>query len=262
MRSVKNIVCFILLLIISTSCSEEKNGTEKIEAKNKSEKIVDKPVLNTNLPQESLDNFLDTLHIKNKIYHLHEISKKYFSQIPPANSLKTKSDLKNVSYQDSTSITFSLSNGLDTTFTNNYEDGWENYSVYEVIKDYDEINCWLVYIGLYEGDAMFLLNKNSGKVLWIYSEPILSPSKKYFVSHSGDLEAGYNSNGIQLFKIQGANVVEIWTKDIAEWEPSEVKWENDSTIAIKQTFFNWDNTEEFYIYKYKTMKVINMHNRN
>jgi hypothetical protein len=259
MRSVKNIASIILLMFIVSSCSDVKRDAEKNEENKITEVTVDKSVPDTESIESAEKNF-DTLIIKKKVYYLNKITKKDFAKIPTSMVIKTSTALKNVAFQDSTSISFSFANGSDTVFTHSYDEGWGNYAVYEVKKDYTEINYWLVYVGLYEGDAMFLLNKQSGKVTWIYSEPILSPNKKYFITHSADLEAGYNSNGIQLFKIAGVDIVELWTKDIDAWEPSEIKWENDSIIAIKQTYLDWENPNELYIDKYKTMKIINMHN--
>lgn len=259
MRSVKYIASFISLLFIVSSCSEVKRDTDKNENNKITEVIVNKSELETE-STDPVEKNTDTLHIKKKVYYLNEISKKDFAKIPTTMGLKTSSALKNVSFHDSSSISFSFANGSDTIFTNSYEEGWGNYAVYEVKKNYSDINYWLVYVGLYEGDAMFLLNKQTGKVQWVYSEPIFSPNKKYFMTYSADLEAGYNSNGIQLFKIEGANIVELWTKDLDAWEPAEIKWQNDSIIAIKQTYLDWDNPNDLYIDKYKTMKVINMHN--
>lgn len=199
----------------------------------------------------------DTLQINGSTYYLTAISEEKFNENQPRPSMGegTFNDRKNV-MNEPPHLVFSLENGQDTMFIDDYTEGWSNYVDYSLGFSYQEIHYWLVDLGLYEGGAHFLLSKLDGERTWVFSAPIFSPDGNHFICYAFDIEAGYVINGIQLFKTSGSEVQLVWEKEIFEWGPHKIVWHDNATILIKQTELDFDNDDYPYKHNFCSMKVI------
>jgi hypothetical protein len=212
---------------------------------------------NSNLQQ----NNQDTLVINNKAYFLDSISEKEYNTVllkmSEDKSVENEiiEDTNNVS-RDKLKLTFHLKNESDSILVNDTTQDFSDFVNYCYLESNKDIDYWLVKVQLYEGGGYLLINKENGNKIWIWSKPVFSPDKKHFVSYSCDLEAGYLSNGIQLFEVKNREVFLLWEKEIDEWGPSELKWKNDSTIYIEKLKLDFNDSKNPDKISYKSMKIL------
>ena len=226
-----------LILVFVMACNPKKNGNSNISKINQ-----------------------DTLLINNIVYSLDSIGEKDFNTIATGNSKDTFSeneiidDTNNVS-RDSLILTFHLKNGADSILVNDTTENYSKYVSYYYLESSKYIDYWLVRVQFYEGGGYLLINKEKGNKIFIWSKPVFSPDKKHFVCYSCDLEAGYISNGFQLFEVKNKEVLLLWSKEINEWGPSEIRWKNDSTIYIKKLKMDFNDSKNPNQISYKSMKI-------
>ena len=77
-----------------------------------------------------------------------------------------------------------------------------------------------------------MVNKANGNVFEVMNIPLISPSKKYFLTHFASLMFS-DQNGLQLVEITPGGLKEKF-KDLALSQSyEEVKWVDDKTLAVK-----------------------------
>lgn len=252
----KSIIIYTSLVSVFTltflvGCKEQPIQEEEIQISIKEiEESLDKDEnkKTDTIPQR------DTLGINNKIYYLNVISKNKFLQI--GRGRKTKASLNKENDQviiGTTSLTFNFKNGSNEVFNNDDRDGWDYYRDYNFLGSYSVMDYWLIHLQLYEGESYFLLSKTDGSKIHLFGEPLFSPNKQLFVCYAADIEAGYVTNGIQLFKVKNSLALPVWEKEILKWAPDEIKWVLNSKIAIKQSYMDFNNNNFVYGNEYKTM---------
>jgi hypothetical protein len=195
----------------------------------------------------------DTILIDKIIYHLDSIDENEFKTIPRIilkSKKETIDDVLNVSRKGAI-LTFHLRNGFDSLLIEKCEE----CPHYKYLESIDIIDSWLVEVSFYEGGEYELLDKENGVKTSLFSKPLFSPDNKYFICYSMDLEAGYDPNGIQLFMVDKKKPKNIWTKEIGDWRPEEVRWKNDSIIYIKISTPFIDSLGTSYKISYKKMLV-------
>ncbi|HMV45192.1 MAG TPA: SH3 domain-containing protein [Leptospiraceae bacterium] len=117
--------------------------------------------------------------------------------------------------------------------------------------EYDEFfKGILIQSGGYEGESYQLYDLNTGKDYDICnSEYILSPSKKFVLFFSDDLEANYNKNGIEIFNNQYP-LQKLLNYDFTDSKPCNPKWISDSKLKIKTCDTNGKEIgEKIFIHK-------------
>ena len=198
----------------------------------------------------------DTLIISKIVFNLDSISEKEFKTADKQSYKESDSevieDTVNVK-RDSLKLAFHLRNGADSVLINDTTEGWSNYIDYSYIESCKDIDYWLLGIGYYEGSQYLIVDRENGKKIWIWGMPVYSPDNKHFVTYSCDLEAGYDSNGFQLFEIRNNKAIHKWSKIIRDWGPIEIRWKNDSTLYIAQMRIDSKNNSQSY--SYKSMKI-------
>ncbi|HXA00435.1 MAG TPA: hypothetical protein VNW99_00500 [Cytophagaceae bacterium] len=105
-----------------------------------------------------------------------------------------------------------------------------------------------------EGSGYTLVNINTGERTKIWGMPVESPDHKRVIVYSFDLMAGYNSNDLQLFKIQNGNMVKEWEKEFSTWGPNLPYWQDNQTVYLKQ---GTQGSQGDVLYTYSAMKIIN-----
>jgi hypothetical protein len=231
----------VLILAVFFGCTSNKNSGKK-EQTSSSEQQVKR----------------DTLVINSKVYYLDSIPEATFESlkkdIEKKHVTESIDDTVNV-IRDSLRLIFHLRNGVDSVLVNDTTESWSNYVDYGYMKACPEIDYWLVDITLYEGSMYLLLDRENGEKIWIWGRPVLSPNNKYFVCYSFDLEAGYDSNGFQLFEVINNKAILRFSKEIADWGPTEIRWKNDTIICIEQTRIDFNDSKDPYKESYVEMTI-------
>jgi hypothetical protein len=96
-----------------------------------------------------------------------------------------------------------------------------------------------VGVSLYEGRGTLLVNDRTGGKTWLKAPPLISPDNKRFVTMSMDLEASYNPNEIQIWRLEPAGPVLEYSANFGEqWGPSDPVWKDMDTIEFTKNMLN------------------------
>jgi hypothetical protein len=211
-----------ILLIVLLGCSPQRNETvSSAEDSSVSEShTASVPVIDFDnfriLPDDTLvvfpetDNFSDTLE---------------------ANRIGTDSRVN----RTSDGLQFKLRNGETKLIRDNKKTDGDDFVAYVYLNTFDEIHQWLVRASYYESFDYILIDQNDGSESHLWGYPVLSPDRKSFLTAMVDLEAGFVSNGFQLWSLQD-KPVKLWEKELTEWGTDKVMWLNDREILAEQTY--------------------------
>jgi len=108
-------------------------------------------------------------------------------------------------------------------------EGGSSYSYREYLRP---VKHFVVHVQFYEGDAHMLIHAKTGESTDIWDVPLVSPGGRRILTASLDLEAEYNPNGIQVFRLRGEKLVQEWEKRFKGWGPMNAKWLDDRTIRM------------------------------
>ncbi|HEX2095340.1 MAG TPA: hypothetical protein VHG28_23290, partial [Longimicrobiaceae bacterium] len=89
----------------------------------------------------------------------------------------------------------------------------ERYVRYRYREYLEEIGYHLVEVGFYEGGGFVLVSAATGDETHLHGSPVVSPDRARFVAVSVDLVAGYDPNGIQVWRLTGAGPRLEWGVD-------------------------------------------------
>lgn len=148
----------------------------------------------------------------------------------PAN-LKAAGNVKRVD----DALIFTLRNGSEKILKSNLEDE-ENTAEYIFMQSLDPIGYWEVLAFYYESFGYILINQTTGKEVYLWNKPVLSPDNKYLLIGSLDIEAGFIPNGFQLWSIENDSLKLQWEKEIENWGAEKLIWTNDNHIWGEQTY--------------------------
>jgi len=128
-------------------------------------------------------------------------------------------------------------------------DSTSNEAEYTFDKIFKKQNQILFRVQWEEGGNYFLLNTLTGEKTYTIGRVFFSPNSKYLISINDDIEAGYSSNGFQLFSVdKNNNLKVIWSYE-PDWGPEEIVWIDNGTLIIKGYYFYGENHEKKIFYK-------------
>lgn len=219
---------FAALLIVSCSSNEAKKTEEPVPVKK-----------------------LDTLTIGSTVYYSEN----------PADTNFTFSTINR--YQDNDSVALSgtknarrqgdslileCDNGKTVTLINNYTED-DSYKGFRFLELNREIDFFVVNILYYEGSAILLVNKKTGKEIQTIGPPVVSPNKQFFACGNCDIIAQFDVSGIELFKKEHTSYKSIGLREISNWGPEQMMWKNDTSLAIQGLELKGENHETVRIFK-------------
>jgi len=109
-----------------------------------------------------------------------------------------------------------------------------------------DIGYFLVKADLYEGRAFLLVDDKTGEKTWLNAPPVISPDKRRFVTTSMDLEAGYNPNEIQVWRLEPSGPKVEYSANFGEqWGPSDPFWKDSDTISFKKNVLHPGSPNQF-----------------
>jgi hypothetical protein len=112
------------------------------------------------------------------------------------------------------------------------ESGGKSYSFRTYLK---RVGYFLFEVAYWEGGAFVLVNDSSGKEVVIDHIPIISPDRKRFITASFDIEARYNPNRIQIYRLASIGPMLEWSFEPSEsWGPVNPKWINNEEIKLEK----------------------------
>lgn len=126
---------------------------------------------------------------------------------------------------------------------NRDEDNADNYVTHLASSRLPGLDWLIVTSGYYEGGGQELISLSSGALFHFdgYQEPILAPDSKRVLIYSQDMEAGYSSNYIAIYKID-QNMMQLEVEFNGDgnesgkdsWGPDKPRWLNNETLAYDE----------------------------
>lgn len=104
------------------------------------------------------------------------------------------------------------------------------YSYLGFIKS---IDSHVLYVQYYEGGQYMVISHRSGQGAYPSGYPISSPDKKYFLSISEDLFAGYDPNNVEVWKVTSTSYQRLANFE-PKWGPRSGKWINAQGARIEK----------------------------
>jgi hypothetical protein len=92
---------------------------------------------------------------------------------------------------------------------------------------------YVIKVGLWEGRYYMLINGLTGETIDMCGQPIISPDRRRCVAMCLDLEAGYMTNSIQIFRIERDGYELEWEYTFDESEgPSDAVWLDEFGVVF------------------------------
>ena len=148
-------------------------------------------------------------------------------------------------------LTLSLVNGKTKELKDISKDSDDDI-LYTYEHFFSNINTYLIRGQFFEGNCYVVINRNTGEEKYTIGEIYADPQNRKFIAINEDMEAGYSSNGLQMFEIKNEKFIKKFTIEGGSWGPIALKWINNSTVIMKAHI---RTDEEDYSYLTKFYKL-------
>jgi hypothetical protein len=114
----------------------------------------------------------------------------------------------------------------------------EAAELYSYVGRFDSIGYDVIAIQFYEGGSYWLLNSKTGLRTPANGVPVVSPKGDRMVATSVDLSAGFIPTRVEIWKIQGNNLVSEYAYEFTEedWGPGDPVWVGDDRIVLPKIY--------------------------
>lgn len=92
---------------------------------------------------------------------------------------------------------------------------------------------WVAHVGLWEGWMVALIDQRSGRIKYVWGQPFASPDGQHLLTTSADLEAGYDPNGVQLFRVQADSLQLLGERKFEDQGPEQARWLNNHAVVLE-----------------------------
>lgn len=133
----------------------------------------------------------------------------------------------------------------------------ESYDEMDVNFEYyfTELGYYSIRIQWGEGNGYMLVNDSTGVETRMYGRPYFSPSGYRILSLSYDIEAGYSSNGFELYEVQFGELVQFGEFNPSEWGPVKANWIDDDHAILTNESMELKSDELKYFRFYTQLKI-------
>jgi len=125
---------------------------------------------------------------------------------------------------------------------------------YEFKYYFEDIEYYLLDVGLWEGGYGLLVNRKNGLSKEITGLPYISKNHKKIICINEDLESGYTTNGIELYTVLNDSLQTEFRKSIEGWGPADISWINENQILLKTERFQNETGERITEFKRVTIE--------
>ena len=143
------------------------------------------------------------------------------------------------------SLTLFLENNRQLVLTDQGAEEDENdneYEGYNFEHFFEKNNFYLIYVQYYEGSAYMLVNRKTGAKEYIIGIPYFSPSGKKILAINIDLEAAFDTNGIQLLTLKGDTLRSEFLLEPSTWGPTAAKWLSENEVLLEKQIIRYEKS--------------------
>lgn len=262
----------ILLALLLCSCASNNNKTEDTQRTDTFASVV--PIDTPSLVDESniqIDD-ADTIVRSGYILYFQPAEQKKFAPYYPDQAARDTLIKDMGNYHDrAIAIEHYYRDKYNDVFTSNDSlliiklfDGrevifpqWDDHAQegYNFDRYFSKIGYVLLHVQYYEGDAWTLVNRKNGHKTWLGGLPYFSPDMRSFLTASADLEAHYNFNGMEYYKLGIDTPILQFLLPITNWGPSSLQWIGSNKVLVEME--DWEAIPDSVIYnhRYGTMTI-------
>lgn len=116
-------------------------------------------------------------------------------------------------------------------FTDDSTEG-DEYKSYRYLGHARGAPFHVLRIGAYEGGAYLLVHDASGRRRVVDGPPLIAPDSARLAIANMDLEAGFEANTVEVFRLAGDSLVSEWRIEPADWGPDSVRWIGPGQLGL------------------------------
>lgn len=126
-----------------------------------------------------------------------------------------------------------LASGLPVTLTDTLAEG-DHHHRFVYLGFHPAQGLHVVALTYYEGGTVLLFHDRTGEGVLVPGAPVFSPDGRRFLSTSMDLEAGYDPNRLELWRVDPASGLrcEAVIDGGDQWGPDSVAWVGPDTVRF------------------------------
>lgn len=114
-------------------------------------------------------------------------------------------------------------------------------SMYKLVDHLPELNFWTVKVMGYEFIDWQTVNGETGEITTTIGPGLPSPDNTRLLCMNEDIHAGFDLNGIQIWRIGPNRSLTLEFEDTSvPWGPISGTWVNDSTISFVKLSYDYD----------------------
>jgi len=183
----------------------------------------------------------DTLRVLGKVVPFLPVNKRAFDKLPafPLGRRTDTIDSPDVVQsfgpvsRQGLQLVFKPANGRQVVLTHDTTDS-ETVAYYHYWTELPKVRQWVVMASFFEGSAVKLIDQRTGQLTTLWGEPSVSPDGRYLLAYNTDMVAGFDPNGLQLYRMEATGPRLLWERLLDSWGPAEVRWDGNKAVVIKQ----------------------------
>jgi hypothetical protein len=133
-------------------------------------------------------------------------------------------------------LTFKLKNGELKLLKDNTDFEDEEFVRHFFIRSWPDMAQWQILSTYNESFTYLLIDQTDGTETSIWSDPAFSPDKKYFLTASADIDAGFIPNGFQLWTLKNNKPIKLWEKELTDWGADNLIWTDNNYVVGEQVY--------------------------
>jgi len=119
-------------------------------------------------------------------------------------------------------------------------DGWIEF-VYR--GEAPRAGLYLIEYSLYEGGGWVVVDSERGQVQYVSGEPVFSPGGTWFATGAVDLEAQYDRNHLDIWRVGPDTISRAVALDgLDEWGATDLQWAQDDVLNYLRV--DWSKAQE------------------
>lgn len=152
-----------------------------------------------------------------------------------------------IAARDNSVLYLKLNNGETVVLADTTNNTGEEESVrYFSLIDYlEKEKIFLVEEQWWEGGTYQLIDRRTGVMTEVMGPPTFSPKRDFFVAEFGDLETGYDVNGLEIWTLNSKDellkVFELYPDD---WAPDTIRWISDNTLEVNRLVYDDEGVKQ------------------
>jgi hypothetical protein len=232
---------FLPVVLMLTACQQ----TQKVQQISEPAVVPDTTARDTSLPQQAWTapppvapedwRERDTVTIGDVLYTVTDIDPAEFRAVPAYQPHPETEDENILPYAGKVSrrgdsLLLKLEDGRTEVLTTSHSDG-DDAADYRFLDYIPALKAYLVYVVGYEYYHCMLVHAATGAKINTVSIPQLSPDKRSFICSNSDLVAGFTTNGFELFRVSGDNIMLAQERQPESWGPVMIKWKDAKSFV-------------------------------